>query len=464
MTCHSRLTMKIINKFSCLLVFWFSMLLVGCAGESAQTSPSEPRTTRASGAVPSPVSPLVFVNEIALSPRLREITVMSPALNKETKLRLLLPKNYEPSATVRYPVLYLLHGCCNNKAGYSNWTTTTDVEAFTENLPVLIVMPDGGDGGFYSDWYNNGLPGGPRWETYHISELMTWIEQRYPVRRERQGRMLMGLSMGGHGSFAYAAKYPDLFASAAAFSPALDTNTLTAQTVIDASSNLDGGPQGSIWGLRLLEEVRWRGHNPWDLAENLGSTKLFIRTGDGRRPGVPVATDPLEIGVHEMANNMHNELDRLKIPHSFVDYGEGTHTAEYWQEGLHITLPQQLEIANRESTEPQQFSYRSIDATFTVFGWEVSIDRQVLEFARLGDASPSGFVLSGSGLATVKTAAWFKPNASYTVVLDGLSKIVQADSDGRLTLTVDLGPARTVQEYRSGSESGYLRNVTVRIK
>lgn len=452
------------NKFSLLWGIVLGMLMAGCSGDNGQSSGSEQRAAQGSGTAQASAGPLMFVNEIALSKRLREITVMSPALNKETKLRLLLPKNYEPSASVRYPVLYLLHGCCNNKEGYSNWTTSTDVEAFTENLPVLIVMPDGGDGGFYSDWYNNGLGGAPRWETYHIGELIPWIEQRYQVRRERQGRMLMGLSMGGHGSFAYAAKYPHLFASAAAFSPALDTNTLTAQTVIDASSNLDGGPQGSIWGLRALEEIRWRGHNPWDLAENLGNTKLFIRTGDGRRPGAPVATDPLEIGVHEMANNMHNELERLKIPHSFVDYGEGTHTAEFWQEGLHITLPQQLEIANQEPTQPQQFSFRSIDPNFNVFGWQVSIKRQVLEFARLGEVSPSGFVLSGSGLATVKTAAWFKPNAIYTVALGDVRKVLESDSDGRLEIVVDLGPSRTTQQYRPGSEEGYLRSVKVRIQ
>lgn len=452
------------NRFGMAWALLLSLLLVGCGGGTEQKGGIEPGRAQGSGAVQMPAAPLVFLNEVALSERLREITVKSPALNKETKLRLLLPKNYNGSNTERYPVLYLLHGCCNNKAGYSNWTTTTDVEAFTENLPVLIVMPDGGDGGFYSDWYNNGLGGAPRWETYHIGELMPWIEQRYQVRRERQGRMLMGLSMGGHGSFAYAAKYPHLFASAAAFSPALDTNTAAGQTIIDASSNLDAGPVGSIWGLRSLEEIRWRGHNPWDLAENLGSTELFIRTGDGRRPGSPVATDALEIGVHEMANNMHNELKRLKIVHSFVDYGEGTHTAEYWQEGLHITLPQQLAIANRNTTEPQQFSFRSIDPKFTVFGWEVSIERKVLEFARLGDASSSGFVLSGSGVAAVKTPPLFEPNTSYRVFFDDLPKVTKADPDGRLQLTVDLGPSRTIQQYRPGSESGYLRSVKVRIE
>lgn len=452
------------KKYWTLWAAALALSIGGCGGNSQPAIAPQQVSTQSAGAAPVPNEPLKLIEEFALSERLREITVFSPALEKETKLRLLLPKNYDPSSSEVYAVLYLLHGCCNNQAGYSNWTTTTDVEAFTENLPVLIVMPDAGDGGFYSDWYNNGLEGAPRWETYHIKELMHWVEQNYNVREERQGRMLMGLSMGGHGSFAYAAKYPHLFASAAAFSPALDTSTVAGQAVIDGSSNLDGGPVGSIWGLRLLEEVRWRGHNPVDLAENLGNTELFIRTGDGRRPGAPVATDPLEIGVHEMAVNMHNELTKLNIEHSFVDYGEGTHTAEYWQEGLHITLPQQLAIATKDNPQPRQFSFRSIDPEFTAFGWEVSIQRQVLEFARLGNVSLSGFTLSGSGQATVKTAAWYKPNTNYTVISDDTRDIIKSDQDGRLTIPIKLGPSRTIQEFRQGSENGYLHEVMMRIE
>jgi hypothetical protein len=52
----------------------------------------------------------------------------------------------------RWPVLYLLHGCCDT---YRSWTRSTDVAALTAHSDVLVVMPDGGKAGFYSDW----LPG-----------------------------------------------------------------------------------------------------------------------------------------------------------------------------------------------------------------------------------------------------------------------------------------------------------------
>lgn len=406
---------------------------------------------------------LELLSEVALSDRLRELTVRSPALEGETKLRLLLPTNYDPKSATRYPVLYLLHGCCNPFGGYSNWSNNTDIEAFTENLSVLIVMPEGGKAGNYSDWYNNGLGGPPRWETYHTHELLSWIEQNYAVRRDRMGRMLMGMSMGGFGSFHYAAKYPQSFGSASAFSPAIDTNVTAYQPVGEAGPGLDESPPTSVWGPRASEEIRWRGQNPWDLAENLGTTALFIRTGNGTKPGDPAPSDSFEIVVHEMAVNVHNELDRLGIDHTFVDYGEGTHNITYWQEGLHVNLPLQLALAQQPEPDPRGFSFRSIDASFTVYGWGVSIQRDVLEFARLGEVSEQGFTLSGSGIATVKTAGWFAPGKAYRVQVGEAVSMLNSDAAGRLEILVDLGPSRSIQQYRPGSPAGYLRTVSVNI-
>lgn len=430
-----------------------ALILAACGGTIAPTSVPLPGTD----------DTLELRDDTALSERLHELTVYSPALARETKLRLLLPAGYANSMR-DYPVLYLLHGCCDGMdVGYAAWTNNTDVEAFTQALPLLVVMPDSGTAGSYSDWYNAGAGGPPRWETYHIRELLPWIERHYRVRRDRAGRLLAGLSAGGRGAFAYAARYPHLFASAAAYSGALDSNTVRGQAVGETFSGLDGGAPASIWGPRVTEEVRWRGHNPWDLAENLGNTLLFIRVGNGYVNGAPAPSFATEDTVHEMSVNMHAELTRLDIAHSYEDYGEGSHSWPYWQEGLHLTLPQQLAHANGAVPEPRRFSYRSIDAEFSVFDWDVSMQRDVIEFVRLGDVSVEGFTLSGSGMANVTTAPWYQARQTYRVGVGTQVQAIAADAEGRLTMTVDLGPSRRIQQYRAGSEEGDLMTVQVSI-
>jgi S-formylglutathione hydrolase FrmB len=435
------------------------MGIAGCHGPAPNP---RPQAAEEASDLPATASPLVLVADTPLSPRLHELTLRSPSLAADTRLRILLPAGYDAASDRRYPVLYLLHGCCDvDPSGYAAWTTLTDVEPFTAKMPLLIVMPEAGSGGLYSDPYNDGKGGGNRWETYHIRELLPWIESHYRVRRRRAGRMLAGLSMGGGGAFVYAARYPDLFASAAAYSAMLDTNTPRGQDEVYAIEDGAHEPHGATWGPRATEEVRWRGHNAYDLAENLAPLKLFIRTGDGRSGAAPV--DQVESLVDEMAHNLHDELSRLHIAHAFLDYGAGTHTWPYWQDDLHATVPAQLAYALSEPPPPQRISYRSIAPSFTVFGWRVAMQREVVEFVRLGNASRSGFTLSGSGIGEVTTPAYYRSGARCTVSIDGRALPLTADAQGRLSVPVDLGPSRSIQEFRPGSPAGYLKTVTVSI-
>jgi S-formylglutathione hydrolase FrmB len=75
--------------------------------------------------------------------------VRSPALGRVARVRLLTPVGWRPSARRRWPVLYLLHGCCGS---YQSWTRSTDIARWPALRSVLVVMPEGGDIGFYSDW------------------------------------------------------------------------------------------------------------------------------------------------------------------------------------------------------------------------------------------------------------------------------------------------------------------------
>lgn len=383
-----------------------------------------------------------------VSPRLEELRFRTPALVGESRVRVLLPEGYDTSGERRYPVLYLLHG---GTGSYLDWTVTGDAEALSAGYPLIIVMPDASAYGGYVDWWNFGAGGPPLWETYHVRQLLPWIDAHYRTVPNRDGRAIAGLSMGGGGTMHYAARHPDLFTAAAAFSGAVDSNTVPVQLLIQTSGLQDGHAPGAVVGLRATEEVRWRGHNPWDLAENLRGLFLQLDTGNGL-PGGPGGDtgDPVEAGVYEMMVNLHERLSELGVPHIWNDYGAGGHAWYYWKRDLTELLPRLMERFANPVDPPAPFTYTSIDTTYDVWGWQVSIDRLALEFSRLEAASVDGFQLVGSGSAEVTTGALFEPGTPVTVHLDdadGTRDVtVAADEGGALTVPVSLGPGTPEQQ------------------
>jgi S-formylglutathione hydrolase FrmB len=277
-----------------------------------------------------------------LDDRLTQLTLSTPALKAPTGVRVLLPAGYEES-TRRYPVLYLLHGAFGDE---TDWTKVGDAEAITAGLPVIVVMPDGGQGGWYTDWLNRGAGGPPEWETFHIHELIPWIDDHYRTIADRGGRAIAGLSMGGFGALSYAGRHPDLFSWAGSFSGAVDiTHNLPVVGVIDAEALVDGGLPDDQFGDPILNAPNWQAHNPWNLAANLRGMTLDVDTGNGV-PG-PLDSnklnfDPVEEQVHEMSVAFHQRLAALGIPHTWNDYGPGTHSWPYWQRDLAEAMPSMM--------------------------------------------------------------------------------------------------------------------------
>ena len=221
----------------------------------------------------------------------------TPALSDPTRVRVLLPAGYRSDATRRYPVLYLLHGANSDD---TSWTRFGDAERITARAPMIVVMPDGGAQGWYTDWYAGDRTVQPRWEAYHVGELVPWIDATYRTVAAKRGRAIAGLSMGGYGALSYAARHPDTFAAAASFSGALEIGSEDA------------------WGVRSANEARWRAHLPISIASRLRSLALVeIRTGDGRpgplhrpatQPGCPACS--LERFLHPANVRLHRRLRR----------------------------------------------------------------------------------------------------------------------------------------------------------
>jgi S-formylglutathione hydrolase FrmB len=150
----------------------------------------------------------------------------SAALGRAMKYRVLVPQSYEASQQ-RYPVLYLLHGLDGD---HTDWTTRTNLAEYTRTLPLIIVMPDGGN-----SWYTNavGVPA-DRYEDYILTDLQLDVVRKYRTINSRYGRAIAGLSMGGYGALKMALKRPAAFAVAGSFSGAF---SITREDGIGARLN-----------------------------------------------------------------------------------------------------------------------------------------------------------------------------------------------------------------------------------
>ncbi len=310
-----------------------AVLALSALGLLGATPAVDPSVARATEATPSG---LELRGTQTQSPRLSHLRVHSPALGREIAVRVLTPEGFDANAD-HLPVLWLLHGGFGSAA---DWTDVGNAEALTAGLPLIVVMPDAGTGGWYADW-RNATPEGPQgWETFHLGELRPFIESRYQTRTDRGGRAVAGLSMGGFGAMHYAARHPDLFGFAASFSGAVDILHPGVSAVVSASPLAHDGTPGDIFGHRVLDEATWRAHNPVDLAEGLRTVEVQLRTGNGMPGGEHGGTiDVQEIGVSQATATLHRRLDELGIPHLYDDYGPGAHTWDYWRDDLEATLP-----------------------------------------------------------------------------------------------------------------------------
>lgn len=211
------------------------------------------------------------VTQQLVAPRMLDLTVASPAMGRKVKARLLLPRRWSRDTDRTWPVLYLLHGCCG---GYEAWTANTDVEQIFNNRDVLVVMSEAGFAGFYSDWWNHGSGGPPRWETFHLTELRQILERGYHAGTRR---VIAGLSMGGFGAMSYTARHPGMFLAAASYSGAVHTlyDPPRGSGVVRAVLALGGHDPTALWGDPVLQRDIWAAHNPYDLAAPLGDIPLL---------------------------------------------------------------------------------------------------------------------------------------------------------------------------------------------
>jgi S-formylglutathione hydrolase FrmB len=287
------------------------------------------------------------VAQTQVAPRQLDLTVSSPALGTTAQVRLLTPVGWREGSRRRWPVLWLLHGCCG---GYRDWTTYSDVAQLTELHDVLVVMPEAGAAGWYSNWWNHGAGGAPRWETFHLDEVRQIVERGFGAG---QRRVAAGLSMGGFGALSYAARHPGIFRAVASYSGTVHPLLQVPGGFgpgwfldLDRSQGID---PYAVWGDPVGQRAVWAAHDPTVRARSLRGLPVFLSCGDGTAGPYdpPGANDPNEAYFDQQNHALAGRLRSLGSPVVTDFYGAGTHDWPYWTRELHRSLPMLLAALRR---------------------------------------------------------------------------------------------------------------------
>ena len=211
-------------------------------------------------------------------------------------------------AKVPCKVLWLLHGAFSE---YTEALRYSSVCRYAEKRGMAVVMPSS-----YLGVYTDMIYGEAGYS--YVKEVIDIAPKLFTkLSRERKDWFLMGISMGGHGSFKLAMEMPERFAGAAAFSSPIDM----------------------VYTMTLLETGRHGGGH--ELFDAFGSSEAYRGTvGDvvsqaerHLREGIPLPRLSLVWGDNEMAGGEDSrirDIFREKGIPIFTKVVPGGHNFDTW--------------------------------------------------------------------------------------------------------------------------------------
>ncbi|MGW1189614.1 alpha/beta hydrolase [Streptomyces sp. NPDC002559] len=265
------------------------------------------------------------------------ITVTTSQVTGPRKIRIFLPSGYRSEPGKRWPVTYFLHG------GPGNPDDAAAAPALRSDS-MITVVPDGGRKGWYADWLmQKTAEGAANWETFHLKQVVPFIDANLRTIADRDHRAVVGLSMGGFGALHYGEARPDLFGHVASLSGGIDFGMAEVRAAVLATElNLPGAwcavssstPPGTgectgygpvvdsdaIFGspYPILDADRiWKAIDPAapvNLAK-LADTDVTLYTGDN---------DLIDHFTAIASRNVKARMDELGLNSRLVDYGNGS--------------------------------------------------------------------------------------------------------------------------------------------
>lgn len=243
------------------------------------------------------------------------LQIASAAMNKTYKAAVVLPNSYTKSKST-FPVMYLLHGAYGH---FSDWLKNTPnkklVQSLSDQYNLIIVMPEGETFSFYLD---SPVNKGSQFETFITQEVIQKVDKTYRTISNKSGRVITGLSMGGHGALYLSARHPDLFCAAGSMSGAVDMSTMLNR---ESSAQVVKLMQ-PVFGDRSDNSELYAQHAVMGMLDKLKENKLPLIIDCG-----------VDDFLIEPNRELHRRLVYNKAEHDYTER-PGAHTWEYWEKSL----------------------------------------------------------------------------------------------------------------------------------
>ena len=231
-----------------------------------------------------------------------ELQYSSTALQMNTAVRIVMPDTGELS---KVKTVYLLHGLCDNCAGWSRYTSC---ERYARERGIAVIMPE-----VQRSFYMDGIYG-LKYFTYVSEELPRAMQRLFGLSADRAQNYVMGFSMGGYGALKCVLTHPERYAGAAGFSSVCDVQRfLEDPSMPDLSREKPAllGPAGTVppeSDLRVLLQK----------AENL--PPLYLSCGE-------------QDALYPMNQDFVRALEEKQAVFRF-DHRCGSHSWEFWDQSL----------------------------------------------------------------------------------------------------------------------------------
>lgn len=145
----------------------------------------------------------------------KDCRIDSPSLGLKRDLYIYLPPGYDPAK--QYPLLLWLHGFGGDEKQFTCQVAEEIDRAIVRGSlpPMIAAAPDGSlpceplRPCHIGSWFINSSRGA--WEDFIMKDILGFMQENFPIRPEREARVIAGWSMGGFAAYKLGMKYPDCF-------------------------------------------------------------------------------------------------------------------------------------------------------------------------------------------------------------------------------------------------------------
>jgi len=246
------------------------------------------------------------------------LDIPSAIMKKTYKAAIVLPASYAKNKR-SYPVLYLLHGGYGH---FDDWLLKTPDKLLVQNISdqynFIVVMPEGEVFSYYID---SPVDKGSQFETYITKEVIEKIDNSYRTIKDRKGRVITGLSMGGYGALYLSARHPDLFCAAGSMSGALNPDMQAWKLPPEATKNIKNAFEKILGPFETNQQV-YADASVINKADKIKADSISLIFDDG-----------VDDFLIEANRELHRRLVFNGTPHEYAER-PGSHTWAYWQNSL----------------------------------------------------------------------------------------------------------------------------------